>query len=113
MTLTPKPEKNPVHGPAAEGGFVDDGAKAHPSGVKETLSPAMDILVSNLPPPAPRHAPLTTTSGKQQLRAPPLVPRLHHPTSPRSARARETTSRMLKSQGMAIAAQEQGRLQRR
>ncbi|KAG7005055.1 hypothetical protein G7Y79_00022g052760 [Physcia stellaris] len=40
-------EKNPVHGPAAEGGFVDDGAKAHPSGVKETLSPAMDILVSS------------------------------------------------------------------
>ncbi|KAL8862965.1 MAG: hypothetical protein Q9178_000907 [Gyalolechia marmorata] len=40
-------EKNPVHGPAAEGGFVEDGAKAHPSGVKETLSPAMDILVSS------------------------------------------------------------------
>lgn len=60
-------EKNPVHGSAAEGGFVEDGtnpnvpqsrtslltrcppgAKAHPSGVKETLSPAMDILVSKL-----------------------------------------------------------------
>ncbi|KAL8930730.1 MAG: hypothetical protein Q9208_000271 [Pyrenodesmia sp. 3 TL-2023] len=40
-------EKNPVHGSAAEGGFVEDGAKAHPSGVKETLSPAMDILVSS------------------------------------------------------------------
>ena len=39
-------EKKPVHGTAANGGFVEDGAKAHPSGVKETLSPAMDILVS-------------------------------------------------------------------
>ncbi|KAL8933072.1 MAG: hypothetical protein Q9211_005980 [Gyalolechia sp. 1 TL-2023] len=40
-------EKNPVHDPAAQGGFVEDGALAHPSGVKETLSPAMDILVSS------------------------------------------------------------------
>ncbi|KAI4169944.1 MAG: hypothetical protein LQ343_005326 [Gyalolechia ehrenbergii] len=40
-------EKNPVHDSAADGGFVEDGAKAHPSGVKETLSPAMDILVSS------------------------------------------------------------------
>lgn len=40
-------EKNPVHDSAAEGGFVGDGAKAHTSGVKETLSPAMDILVSS------------------------------------------------------------------
>ena len=42
-------EKNPVHGSEAEGGFVADGAKAHASGVKETLSPAMDILVSTAP----------------------------------------------------------------
>jgi len=32
---------------AAEGGIVEDGVKAHPEGVKETLSPAMDILVSS------------------------------------------------------------------
>ena len=42
-------EKNPVQDSAAEGGFAEDGAKAHPSGVKETLSPAMDILVSKCP----------------------------------------------------------------
>lgn len=29
------------------GGFPNDGSKAHPSGVKETLAPAMDILVSS------------------------------------------------------------------
>ncbi len=29
------------------GGFAEDGAKAHEDGVKETLSPAMDILVSS------------------------------------------------------------------
>ncbi|KAK5130645.1 hypothetical protein LTR08_001855 [Meristemomyces frigidus] len=40
-------EKKPVHGQEAEGGFEDDGAKAHESGVKETLAPAMDILVSS------------------------------------------------------------------
>ncbi|KAK4543507.1 hypothetical protein LTR36_005401 [Oleoguttula mirabilis] len=40
-------EKKPLHGKEAEGGFEDDGAKAHPSGVKETLAPAMDILVSS------------------------------------------------------------------
>jgi threonine synthase len=40
-------EKHPVHGRAAEGGLAEDGAKAHPTGVKETLSPAMDILVSS------------------------------------------------------------------
>ncbi|EMC91807.1 hypothetical protein BAUCODRAFT_79002 [Baudoinia panamericana UAMH 10762] len=40
-------EKKPVHGVEAEGGFEEDGAKAHPSGVKETLAPAMDILVSS------------------------------------------------------------------
>lgn len=40
-------EKKAVHGVAAEGGIEEDGAKAHPSGVKETLAPAMDILVSS------------------------------------------------------------------
>jgi len=40
-------EKKAVHGGDAEGGFAEDGAKAHEDGVKETLSPAMDILVSS------------------------------------------------------------------
>ncbi|KAH3918483.1 threonine synthase [Parastagonospora nodorum] len=40
-------EKHAVHGKQAEGGLPEDGAKAHESGVKETLSPAMDILVSS------------------------------------------------------------------
>jgi threonine synthase len=40
-------EKKPVHGVEAEGGFEEDGVKAHESGVKETLAPAMDILVSS------------------------------------------------------------------
>ncbi|KAL8949845.1 MAG: hypothetical protein Q9222_004085 [Ikaeria aurantiellina] len=40
-------EKHPVHDSAAQGGFVEDGARAHTAGVKETLSPAMDILVSS------------------------------------------------------------------
>ena len=40
-------EKKAVKGEAAQGGFKEDGAKAHESGVKETLSPAMDILVSS------------------------------------------------------------------
>ncbi|KAI4180646.1 MAG: hypothetical protein L6R41_007097 [Letrouitia leprolyta] len=40
-------QKNPVHDSVAKGGFLEDGAKAHTSGVKETLSPAMDILVSS------------------------------------------------------------------
>lgn len=40
-------EKHPVHGKATEGGCVDDGVKAHEEGAKETLSPAMDILVSS------------------------------------------------------------------
>lgn len=40
-------EKHVVHGPAAKGGFGEDGAKAHPEGVKESYSPAMDILVMN------------------------------------------------------------------
>ena len=39
--------KLPIHGYAANGGIAEDGAKAHPDGVKETLSPAMDILVSS------------------------------------------------------------------
>ncbi|MCJ1248947.1 threonine synthase [Trapelia coarctata] len=40
-------EKHPVHGKAAEGGLAADGVKAHEEGAKETLSPAMDILVSS------------------------------------------------------------------
>ncbi len=40
-------EKKPVHGREAEGGLAEDGVKAHEDGVKETLSPAMDILVSS------------------------------------------------------------------
>ncbi|KAL3421528.1 threonine synthase [Phlyctema vagabunda] len=40
-------EKKAVHGVEAEGGIPADGAKAHEDGVRETLSPAMDILVSS------------------------------------------------------------------
>lgn len=40
-------EKQPVHGREAEGGIPEDGVKAHEEGVKETLAPAMDILVSS------------------------------------------------------------------
>lgn len=40
-------EKKPARGHEAEGGLAVDGAKAHEGGVKETLSPAMDILVSS------------------------------------------------------------------
>ena len=40
-------EKKPVHGREADGGLAEDGAKAHEDGAKETLSPAMDILVSS------------------------------------------------------------------
>jgi threonine synthase len=40
-------EKQEKHGKAAEGGLVADGVKAAEEGVKETLSPAMDILVSS------------------------------------------------------------------
>jgi threonine synthase len=40
-------EKKPVRGSEAEGGEVFDGVKAHEDGAKETLSPAMDILVSS------------------------------------------------------------------
>jgi threonine synthase len=40
-------EKKPVFGDEAEGGEQFDGVKAHEEGAKETLSPAMDILVSS------------------------------------------------------------------
>jgi len=40
-------EKKAVHGVEAEGGFAEDGSKAHSDGVRETLAPAMDILVSS------------------------------------------------------------------
>ncbi|KAM5368460.1 hypothetical protein ACJZ2D_009530 [Fusarium nematophilum] len=40
-------EKKPAKGPEAEGGLEIDGVKAHEEGVRETLSPAMDILVSS------------------------------------------------------------------
>jgi len=40
-------EKKAVHGAATQGGIPADGAQAHEDGVKETLSPAMDILVSS------------------------------------------------------------------
>lgn len=40
-------EKQAVHGEEAEGGLKEDGVKAHEEGVRETLSPAMDILVSS------------------------------------------------------------------
>ena len=39
--------KQPRSGPTASGGFTEDGVKAHAAGVLETLSPAMDILVSS------------------------------------------------------------------
>jgi threonine synthase len=42
-----KYEKQVAKGPDAVGGLAVDGAMAHPDGVKETLSPAMDILVSS------------------------------------------------------------------
>lgn len=42
-----KYEKKTTHGTDAVGGLAVDGAMAHPEGVKETLSPAMDILVSS------------------------------------------------------------------
>lgn len=40
-------EKKPVHGQEAAGGLPEDGVKAHEEGVRETYSPAMDILVSS------------------------------------------------------------------
>lgn len=39
--------KQPAPPSEAEGGFAQDGVKAHEEGVRETLSPAMDILVSS------------------------------------------------------------------
>jgi threonine synthase len=40
-------EKKPATPQEAEGGLEKDGVKAHEEGVRETLSPAMDILVSS------------------------------------------------------------------
>lgn len=40
-------EKKAVHGGEAESGIAADGVNAHEDGVRETLSPAMDILVSS------------------------------------------------------------------
>ena len=40
-------EKKAVRGVEAQGGLAADGVKAHEDGVKETLSPAMDILISS------------------------------------------------------------------
>ncbi|PHH81368.1 hypothetical protein CDD82_938 [Ophiocordyceps australis] len=44
---TGKYEKQRAQSPATVGGLAVDGALAHTEGVKETLSPAMDILVSS------------------------------------------------------------------
>lgn len=40
-------DKKPARGPEADGGLAADGVKADESGVRGTLSPAMDILVSS------------------------------------------------------------------
>lgn len=40
-------EKYPIHSKEVQGGIEEKSAKAHSEGVKETLSPAMDILVSS------------------------------------------------------------------
>ena len=40
-------EKKAIHGPQADGGLLKDGVQAHEDGVRETPSPAMDILVSS------------------------------------------------------------------
>ena len=40
-------EKRPLHGYQENGGFVEDGVKAHEDGVRDTPSPAMNILVSS------------------------------------------------------------------
>ncbi|KAI4182048.1 MAG: hypothetical protein LQ348_004912 [Seirophora lacunosa] len=40
-------EKKPVYDEEAKGGLEADGVKAHTEGCKETLSPAMDILLSS------------------------------------------------------------------
>lgn len=44
-TYSKKPAYHPVHNP--HNGIPEDGSQAHTDGVKETLSPAMDILVSS------------------------------------------------------------------
>ena len=41
-------KKQPLNSSEAEGSFVEDEAKAHPSGVKKTMKPAVNILVSRL-----------------------------------------------------------------
>ncbi|POS86696.1 Tryptophan synthase beta subunit-like PLP-dependent enzyme, partial [Erysiphe pulchra] len=45
---TGKYEKKVFNGAQGQGGIAADGVKAHESGVKETMSPAMDILVSRI-----------------------------------------------------------------
>ena len=40
-------EKKAAYGKEANGGIIADGVKAHTEGARETLSPAMDILVSS------------------------------------------------------------------
>lgn len=40
-------EKKAIYGVEAEGGIVADGVKAHEDGVRETLSPAINILISS------------------------------------------------------------------
>jgi threonine synthase len=45
--LTGTYEKHPTHSPSAAEGLAVDGAKAHEDGVRASLSPAMDILVSS------------------------------------------------------------------
>ena len=41
-------EKHRVHGKKAQSGTEEDGAKAHSEGVKETLSPAIEVLFSSI-----------------------------------------------------------------
>jgi threonine synthase len=48
-------EKKPVPETEAQGGIAQDGSKAHEDGVRETLSPAMDILVSSRAPYSNTH----------------------------------------------------------
>ena len=40
-------EKKPAHGSEAEGVLEADGVKPHEEGCKDTLSPAMNVLVSS------------------------------------------------------------------
>ena len=40
-------EKRPLHSHQENGGFTEDGVKAHEDGVRDTPSPAMNILVSS------------------------------------------------------------------